>query len=321
MGRAPALNNRASLANNPRMSITPELQPLRIFAAVAQARSYRRAALGLGLSPSAVSQAMQRLEAQLGVALLNRSTRSVALTAAGERLLAQASPALAALEQAFAQVSALRESPSGVLRLSVPRSAARLLLAPIVARFLAAHPQVELELCTQDALVDIVAQGFDAGVRFAERLPQDMVAVPLGPPQRFVVVAAPALLARHARPLEPRELMQRPCIRQRFASGAMFQWEFIAPRDGAVLRLDPPGPLVVDDQSVALEAALEGVGFAYVYECAAREHLARGRLLQLLGDWCPDGTGFALYYPGRKQTSPALRAFIAMLPGRPEGER
>ncbi|MDT9002051.1 LysR family transcriptional regulator [Paucibacter sp. APW11] len=296
------------------MTPTPELQPLRIFAAVAHARSYRRAALTLGLSPSAVSQAMQRLEAQLGVALLNRSTRSVALTAAGERLLAQAAPALASLDQAFANVAAMKEAPSGVLRLSVPRSAARLLLAPIAARFLSAHPQIELELCTQDALVDIVAQGFDAGVRFAERLPQDMVAVPLGPAQRFVVVAAPGVLVAQPAPLQPRELMQRPCVRQRFASGAMFQWEFSDPRDGAALKLDPPGPLIVDDQSVALAAALEGVGYAYVYECAAREHLAAGRLVQVLGDWCPDGTGFALYYPGRRQTSPALRAFIAMLP-------
>ena len=253
-----------------------------MLAAVARERSYRRAALQLGLSASALSQAMQRLEAQLGVALLNRSTRSVALTAAGERLLAQAEPALAQLEQAFASVSALREAPSGTLRLSVPRSAARLQLAPLVARFLARYPQVQLELSTQDALVDIVAAGFDAGVRFTERLPQDMVAVPLGPPQRFIVVAAPALLARDGRPASPEQLPRQHAIRQRFASGALFEWEFADPRDGTPLRMTPAGPVTVDDQQVALAAALEGAGYAYVYESAAREALAAGRLQAVL---------------------------------------
>ncbi|ALT78785.1 LysR family transcriptional regulator [Paucibacter sp. KCTC 42545] len=290
---------------------TPDFQQLRIFAAVAQARSYRRAAAVLGLSPSAVSQAMQRLEQGLGLALLNRSTRSVALTAAGEQLLAQALPALRQLEQAFASVGEWRETVAGTLRLSVPRSAARLLLAPLVARFLAAYPQVQLELCTQDDLVDIVEQGFDAGVRFAERLPGDMVALPLGGPQRFVVVATPELIARHGAPQVPGDLLRLPCIRQRFASGALFQWEF--EQAGQAMTLSVNGGLTVDDQSVALAAALDGVGFAYVYEQAAREHLSSGRLCQVLGDYCPPGTGFALYYPGRRQASPALRAFIELL--------
>jgi len=173
-----------------------ELQTLRVFAAVAEARSYRRAAQQLGLSPSAVSQAMRRLEAQLGVVLLNRSTRSVALTAAGERLLAGAVPAMLSLERALVSVAELGGRISGSLRLSVPRSAARLVMTPLLARYVAAHPQVQVELCTQDGLVDIVAQGFDAGVRFAERLPADMVALPLGGAQRFIVVAAPASLQR-----------------------------------------------------------------------------------------------------------------------------
>lgn len=291
----------------------PDFQQLRIFLAVAEARSFRRAALNLGLSASAVSQAMRRLEAEVGVALLARSTRSVALTAAGEQLLTQAAPALQSLSQTYAGLGALGGAVTGTLRLSVPRSAARLVLAPIVARFLAAHPAVELELHTQDVLVDIVAEGFDAGVRFAERLPLDMVAIPLGGAQRFVVVAAPALLARLAvMPSHPRDLLQAPfCIRQRFASGAIFRWEF--ERGDQQLTLDVSGPLMVDDQVVALAAALEGAGFAYVYECAAREHLLAGRLIQVLGDWCPAGTGFSLYYPGRSQASPALRALISML--------
>jgi DNA-binding transcriptional LysR family regulator len=242
---------------------------------------------------------------------LARSTRSVALTAAGQQLLTQAEPALRSLKQSYAELGELGGEVKGCLRLSVPRSAARLLLAPIVARFLAAHPTVEMELHTQDVMVDIVAQGFDAGVRFAERLPLDMVAVPLGGAQRFVVVAAPALLTRLGPPAHPRDLLQAPCVRQRFASGALFRWEF--ERGAEQLTLDVSGPLMVDDQSVALAAALEGTGFAYVYECAAREHLAAGRLIQVLGDWCPAGTGFSLYYPGRSQASPALRAFISML--------
>nr|WP_246448251.1 LysR family transcriptional regulator [Roseateles oligotrophus] len=284
---------------------------MRIFAAVAQARSYRRAATLLNLSPSAVSQALRRLEQGLGLPLLNRSTRSVALTAAGERLLVQSLPALQQLEQAFASVRELGGELSGSLRLSVPRSAARLLLAPIVARFVRTHPQVQLELSTQDEMVDIIERGFDAGVRFAERLPADMVAVPLGAAQRFVVVARPDLLARVGAPQLPQDLLGRPCIRQRFASGALFHWEFSS--QGQDLTLDVQGPLTVDDQSVVLPLALEGLGFAYVYEQAVREHLASGRLQQVLAGFCPEGTAFSLYYPGRRQASPALRAFIELL--------
>ncbi|RQO60660.1 LysR family transcriptional regulator [Paucibacter sp. KBW04] len=308
MVRAVLLHNRA--VNNDVIQ-QPELQQLRIFAAVAQARSYRRAATVLNLSPSAVSQAMRRLEESLGLPLLNRSTRSVALTAAGERLLAQSLPALLELEQAFASVRALGAELSGSLRLSVPRSAARLLLAPLVARYVRAYPQVQLELSTQDEMVDIVERGFDAGVRFAERLPADMVAVPLSAAQRFIVVATPDLLSRVGLPQTPQDLLTRPCIRQRFASGALFHWEFVS--QGQDLTLDVRGPLTVDDQSVVLPMALEGLGFAYVYEQAAREHLASGRLQEVLADFCPVGTAFSLYYPGRRQASPALRAFIEML--------
>jgi DNA-binding transcriptional LysR family regulator len=302
--------SRAVLLHNAPVS-RPELQHLRIFAAVAEARSYRRAAVALNLSPSAVSQALRRLEEHLGVPLLNRSTRSVGLTAAGERLLQQAMPALRSLEQALANVGELSEQIGGSLRLSVPRSAARLLLTTIVARFLTAHPQVQLELDTSGGLVDIVEQGFDAGVRFSERLPGDMVAVPIGGPQPFIVVASPALMQRHAPPAHPKDLLDRPCVRQRLGSGALFRWDF--ERHGQRFNLDVAGPLTVDDQSVVMAAALDGVGFAYVYECEARQHLSAGRLVQCLNEWMPVSTGFALYYPGRRQTSPALRAFIEML--------
>ncbi|WIV97814.1 LysR family transcriptional regulator [Kinneretia aquatilis] len=306
-----------------------ELQTLRVFAAVAEARSYRRAAQQLGLSPSAVSQAMRRLEAQLGVALLNRSTRSVALTAAGERLLAGALPAMRSLERALDSVVQLSGRVSGSLRLSVPRSAARLLMTSLLARYVAAHPQVQVELCTQDGLVDIVEQGFDAGVRFAERLPADMVAVPLGGAQRFIAVASPEFSQRHPAPQQPQDLLALPCVRQRFASGGLFRWSFLehaagcrcagsaCARAGLTTDLDVPGPLTVDDQAVALQAALDGAGVAYVYELAAAPLLHSGQLIELLADWCPPGTGFALYYPGRLQTSPALRALIELIQALP----
>lgn len=295
----------------------PDFQLLRIFFAVAEARSYRRAALALGLSPSAVSQAMRRLEAQLGIALLNRSTRSVALTAAGQRLLDEAGPALQSLSQTFAGLGELRAEVSGALRLSVPRSAARLCLMPLLARFHRLHPLVQVELSTQDGLVDIVELGFDAGVRFTERLPADMVALPLGPAQRFIVVGTPELIQSREAPQQPVDLNDWPCIRQRFASGALFRWAFAVPSSGQTIALDVSGPLTVDDQSVALRAALDGLGLAYVYETAAQEALKSGRLQQVLPEWTAPGTGFALYYPGRRQASPALRAFIEMLRAMP----
>ncbi len=295
----------------------PDFQLLRIFFAVAQARSYRRAALGLGLSPSAVSQAMRKLEAQLGIALLNRSTRSVALTAAGQRLLDEAGPALQSLSQTFAGLGELSAVVRGQLRLSVPRSAARLCLMPLLARFQRLHPHVQVELSTQDGMVDIVEQGFDAGVRFTERLPADMVALPLGPAQRFIVVGSPALLQQHPPPQHPSDLQAWPCIRQRFASGALFRWAFAEPDSGRAVEIDVQGPLTVDDQSVALSAALDGLGLAYVYEIAAQEGLRSGRLQQALPEWTAPGTGFALYYPGRRQASPALRALIELLRATP----
>lgn len=287
-----------------------DLPALRVFLAVADAGSLRRAALELQLSASAVSQAIKRLEAQVGLPLLNRSTRSVALTAAGERLRAELRPALQQLDAGWAEVASLGGQVGGSLRLSVPRSAARLLLMPVLARYARLHPGVNLEVVTQDALVDIVAGGFDAGVRFEERLPQDMVAVPLGGPQRFIVVGAPGLVSQALD--DPVQLAHLPCIRQRFASGALFEWTF-RHADGRERCPALGGRLVVDEQGVALAAALEGLGLAYVYDSLAADALREGRLVQHLADWCPPGTGYSLYYPGRRQASPALRALVEML--------
>ncbi|HLO95401.1 MAG TPA: LysR substrate-binding domain-containing protein [Burkholderiaceae bacterium] len=295
-------------------STPPDLGQVRLLLAVADAPGFRRAALQLGLSPSALSQAIKRLEARLGQPLLLRSTRSVRLTEAGERLCAAARDALAQLDRAWQDLTPTALGPAGLqgrLRLSVPRSVARLVMAPLLAAYCRRHPGVQLELCTDDALVDIVAGGFDAGVRFSERLPRGMVALPLSPPQRFVVVGRPELIATAALPSQPQDLARWPGIRQRFASGALFEWEFR--QDGETRYFTPAGPLTVDDQAVALAAAMEGAGLAYVYEQLASEALAQGRLQCLLPAWCPPGTGVELYYPGRRQASPALRALIELV--------
>lgn len=287
---------------------SPELLHLRALAAVAEWSSYRRAAQALNVSPSALSQAVRTLEQSLGVPLLQRTTRSVAPTEAGRALLAQLRPLLAGLDSALANVGQFQALVRGTLRLNLPRSAASLWLEPLLGDFLREHPGIQLEVSSQDAMADIVSGGFDAGVRFPEALPQGMVAVPVGPQQRFCVVARPDVAQAQGLPHEPEDLLVRPCVRQRFPSGALYHWQF---RKGDVARaLDVRGPLTVDDQRLALGAALGGVGWAYVYEAMAAPALAAGQFVQALADWCPSEPGFHLYYPGRRQVSPALRAFM-----------
>ena len=293
---------------------TPELLHLRALAAVAEWRSFRRAATALNLSPSALSQAVRTLEQSLGVPLLQRTTRSVAPTEAGTQLLDELRPLLAGLDTALANVGRFQAEVRGTLRLNLPRSAASLWLEPLLGDFLRAHPGIHLEVSTQDGMADIVPGGYDAGVRFPEALPRDMVAVPVGPQQRFIVVATPDLAQMLGLPQVALDLLVRPCVRQRFPSGALYHWQF---RQGDMAQVvDVTGPLTVDDQRLALAAALGGVGWAYVYEAMASADLQAGRLVQSLADWCPPEPGFQLYYPGRRQVSPALRAFIDWL--RPE---
>lgn len=293
----------------------PELLHLRALAAVAEWASFRRAATALNVSPSALSQAVRTLEQSLGVPLLQRTTRSVVPTEAGRQLLDELRPLLAGLDMAMANVGRFQAEVRGTLRLNLPRSAASLWLEPLLGDFLRAHPGIHLEVSTQDGMADIVPGGYDAGVRFPEALPRDMVAVPVGPQQRFIVVATPDLARAHGLPLVPNELLMRPCVRQRFPSGALYHWQF---RKGEVAQVvDVTGPLTVDDQRLALAAALGGVGWAYVYEAMACADLQAGRLVQSLAEWCPPEPGFQLYYPGRRQVSPALRAFIDWLRAAP----
>lgn len=293
----------------------PELLHLRALANVAHWRSFRGAAKAMNLSPSALSQAVRTLEQSLGVPLLQRTTRSVTPTEAGAQLLGELRPLLAALEAALAGVGEFRTALRGTLRLNLPRSAASLWLEPLLGGFLKAHRGIQMEVVTQDGLVDIVRDGFDAGVRFPQAVPRDMVALPVGPRQRFVVVAAPELVQSHGVPLHPSDLAALPCIRQRFPSGALYQWEFS--RAGETIAVSVDGPLTVDEQQLAVRSALDGVGWAYLYEALARTGLQSGQLVQALADWCPPEPGFQLYYPSRRQVSPALRAFIQWVQAQP----
>jgi len=288
-----------------------DLSELDAFACVARHRSFSKAALECGVSASALSHAMRTLETRLAVRLLNRTTRSVTPTEAGLQLLQHLEPALREIGEALDRLNDFRDTPRGTLRLNVPRPAARLLLAPLFARFLAAYPQIRLEVVTDDGLVDIVAGGFDAGIRFGESLAQDMVALPLGPPVRLIVVASPMYAARRGLPRQPQELKQHACVGRRFPSGAVYAWEFS--KDGEALSIAVDGPLLLDDDELILRAALDGIGLAYVYEAQAQESIEQGRLLRVLDAWCPPMSGFFLYYPSRRQMPATLRLFIAML--------
>lgn len=284
------------------------LPDLAAFVRVAELRSFRRAAQALGVSPSALSHTLRNIETKLGVRLLHRTTRSVAPTEAGERLLERLRPALDDIDGALAELKDFRDRPAGRLRINTSRSAARFLIAPRLGAFTKAYPEVRVEIVTDDALADIVAAGCDAGVRLDEALQPDMVAVRLGGPQRMVVVGSPDYLDRAGIPREPADLARHACFRMRLPSGALFPWEF--ERDGQTLRVDVAGPLIVDDIHVQLRAALDGAGLADVFEAHVRDDIAAGRLRTVLDNWRPPFPGFFLYYPSRRQVSPALRAFI-----------
>lgn len=284
------------------------LPDLTAFALLAELRSFRRAGAALGVSASALSHRLRRMEAQLGVRLLNRSTRSVSPTEAGERLLARLSPALADIEAGLTEVAEFRERPGGRLRLNVPRSAARLAIAPRLGGFLQAYPDIRVEVVSDNNLVDIVAGGFDAGIRFDENLPAEMVAVRVGQPLRMVAAASPAYVAEHGAPQHPDDLARHACLRMRFASGALYDWELEKGDD--IRRVAVNGPLISDDVDVLKQAAIDGAGIAFLIEPGVAAELADGRLVSLLDDWCPPFPGYSIYYPSRRQVSPALRAFI-----------
>ena len=288
-----------------------DLNELTAFAAVARLRSFRKAAVERGVSASALSHALRALEERLGVRLLNRTTRSVTPTEAGRQLLARLEPAMREITDALLDLSTLQQEPAGKLRLNVPRPAARLLLAPMLARFVARYPRVQVELVTDDGMIDIVRDGFDAGIRFGEHVAADMIAVPVGAPQPFVVVASPAYVAARGVPASPRALLEHACIGRRFPSGRQYAWEFGPAGEGVSIAVD--GPLVFDDDELMLRAARDGAGYAYVYEADARADIAAGRLVCVLERCLPPAPRYFLYYPGRRQMPPMLRAFVDMV--------
>src|SRR5580700_3847093 len=279
-----------------------DLGDLTAFVAVARAGGFRDAARASQSSASSLSEAVRRLESGLGVRLLNRTTRSVAPTEAGARLLDRLGPALVEVEAALDVVNNFRDRPAGTLRLNVPVVAARLVLPRIVPAFLAAYPDIRLEVLAEDSFVDVLAAGCDAGIRYDERLEQDMIAIPIGPRrQRFATAASPAYLDRRGRPDHPRELLDHACLRGRFTSGAMTSWEF--ERDGEVVKVDPTGPLIVRAGAatdLAVDAALAGSGIIYLFEDWLRPYLDRGELEPVLEPWWQRFSGPFLYYPSRR---------------------
>jgi len=289
-----------------------DLSDLNAFLAVARAKGFRDGARASGSSASGLSEAVRRLETQLGVRLLNRTTRSVVPTEAGQRLLERLGPALNEVHAALDVVNGFRNRPAGTLRLNVPVSAARLTLPAIVPPFLAAYPDIRLEVIADDSFIDVLAAGCDAGIRYGERLEKDMIAVPIGPrAQRFAAAAAPAYLDRHGRPQHPRDLLSHACLRGRFTSGAMAPWEF--ERGGEVVQVDPSGPLLVQvgtATDLAVEASIAGTGILYLFEDWLRPHLDSGALEPVLEPWWQRFSGPFLYYPGRRLLPAPLRAFV-----------
>ena len=293
------------------MNSRPSLADLTAFMAIVAHRNFRQAAEELGLSPSTLSHVMRTLETNIGVRLLHRTTRSVSPTEAGARLAERLRPALRDLDLALEEIDAFRGRPSGTLRINSSEIAARLLLRSVVPTFLARNPEMALDLVTEGRLVDIVAEGFDAGIRLGEAVPQDMIAVPFGGETRFLAVAAPAYLAARAPLATPDDLKHHLCIRQRLPSGKLYRWEF--EKNGQELAVDVPGALTLDHPELMVEAAERGLGVAYLSDRIASPYLERGTLVAVLDDWLPRIPGLFLYYPGHRHVPPGLRAFIDVL--------
>lgn len=292
-----------------------ELGDLSAFVAVARAGGFREAARATDSSASGLSEAVRRLEARLGVRLLNRTTRSVVPTEAGNSLLARLDPVLSEIDRALDVINGFRDTPTGTLRLNVPMSAARLVLPSIVPRFLAAYPGIRLEVIADESFVDVLAAGCDAGIRYEERLEQDMIAVPIGPRvQRMAAAASPAYLARHPAPEHPRALLPGECIRARFASGALINWQF--ERDGETVKIEPNGQLLVQvggALDLGIDSAVAGLGVIYLFEDWLKPYFEKGLLQPVLEPWWPRFPGPYLYYSGRRLVPAPLRAFVDFL--------
>ena len=289
-----------------------ELDDLSAFVAVARAGGFREAARSSRSSASALSEAVRRLEERMGVRLLNRTTRSVAPTEAGARLFERLAPALGELEAAVDAVNAFRDRPAGTLRLNVPANVTRIVLPRIIVPFLQAYPDIRLEITAEDSFVDLLAAGADAGVRYDERLEQDMIAVPIGPrTQRFAAAAAPAYLDSRGRPEDPRDLLSHNCLRTRFSGGSVVPYEF--EKDGKIIRVDPPGQLIVRPGAAGdllVRCAIAGLGIINSFDDMLAPHFESGELEPVLESWWESFSGPFLYYPGRRHLPAPLRAFV-----------
>ena len=289
-----------------------DINTLAVFLAVAEERSFTKAAKRFGVSPSAMSHAIRGLEEDLGVRLLSRTTRSVAPTEAGERLLTRLRPALTDVQEALDQLSGLRDKPAGRVRLLVPRVAGTAVLGPKLAQFTRDYPDVVLDITADDTRLDIVAGGFDAGIHFGEYIQKDMIAVRVSEDTRAAIVGSPVYFTSHPKPKAPRDLMSQRCINFRHGHGGdVYRWEFEKGRKSLSVAVN--GPLIVDDVEIVIRAALDGIGLAFVGEDKVEEHLASGALIRVLEDWCQPFPGFFLYYPSRRQQPASLAALIKTL--------
>lgn len=286
------------------------LKGLEAVLTIARRGSFRAAALDLGMSTTALSHTIGRLEARLGVRLFNRTTRSLSLTDAGRAFAARIAPALSEIQAAMEAAQSQRETPSGLLRINASVQAGRA-IAPLILAFLRRYPEMQVDLMTEGRLVDIVAEGFDLGIRPADLVPRDMIALPLGRAQRHAVVAAPSLLAGHPAPQSPADLDPAQCLRVRLPNGALLRWPL--EKDGVQVQIDAKGRLTLDEAAIARAAVLEGAGIGYFIESDVAEDIAAGRMNRLLADWTPPRAGFSLYYPGRRNPSAGFTAFLAMV--------
>jgi DNA-binding transcriptional LysR family regulator len=292
---------------NERVSFTE----LTAFLAVVRHQSFRKAADEMGLAPSSLSHIVRSVESRLGIRLLNRTTRSVAATEAGQRLYERLRPVLQDLNSAIDEVDDFKQSPSGTVRINTSTVVASMLLENVVPAFLARYPAMSIDIVCEGRLIDIVAEGFDAGIRLRESVPQDMIVVPFGGLTRFVAVASPTYL-KSAKPMNtPDDLSLHQCIRHRMPSGKLYRWEFA--RKGEEMVVDVPGPITLDNIPMMIQAAEAGLGIAYVPFDAASKGLAAKRLETVLDDWCPEFEGLCLYYPGHRHVPAGLRAFVTVL--------
>lgn len=286
------------------------LMELEAVLAIVRCGSFRAAALDLGMSTTAISNAVGKLERELAVRLFNRTTRSVSLTYAGRIFVAQIKPALEDIQKAMNTARSQQETPSGTLRINAFATAAREIMAPLVLSYLQRYPQVHIDLVTEGRLVDVVAAGFDLGVRSADLVPSDAIAIPLGQMRRMAVAASPAFFESRAIPQVPQELLTYPCVCVRLPNGALFRWRF--ERGGEELHLDVEGPITLDEASLARIAVTNGVGIGYFMEADVRDDIAAGRLVRILEDWTPPLVPLCLYYSNRRNSSAAFQAFIAL---------